>query len=64
MLKGKLLSGERLETIASQEESLYYIARLEYCDNQDKCYSFTRCAELGDTGFVEALVYCGTREGP
>ena len=58
-----LLSRKQLETIVSTEESLYFIARLEYCDIQDNCYYFMRCAELGDTGFVGVLTYCGTRLG-
>ena len=57
------LSQQQIKTILSTEESLYFIARLEYCDIQDDCYYFMRCAEVGDTGFVEALVYCGTRSG-
>ena len=57
------LSRQQIKTILSREESLYFIARLEYCDIQDDCYYFIRCAEVGNTGFVEALVYCGTRTG-
>ena len=55
------LTRKQLERILSPEESLYFIARLEYCDTQDNCYYFMRCAEVGDTGVIEALVYCGTR---
>ncbi len=62
-LSTPLLSQKRLETIISTEESRYVIARLEYCDLQDNCYYFMRCAELGDTGFVGVLSYCGTRLG-
>ena len=57
------LSQQQIKTILSTEESLYFIARLEYCDTQDHCYYFMRCAEVGDTGFGRALVYCGTRSG-
>ena len=61
------LSPERLKTIASGiisgEKSFYVIARLEYCDNQDKCYSYTKCAEIGG-GFVEVVAYCGTSDPP
>ena len=62
-LLGQPLSKQQIKTILSTEESLYFIARLEYCDIQDDCYYFMRCAELGDTGFVQVLVYCGTRSG-
>lgn len=57
------LSQQQIKTILSKEESLYFVVRLEYCDAQDSCYYFMRCAEVGDTGFVSALVYCGTRSG-
>ena len=57
------LSKQQLKTIAATKTSLYFIARLEYCDIRDNCYYFMRCAEIGDTGFVQALVYCGTRSG-
>ena len=57
------LSRQRLETIVSTEESPYVIARLEYCDIQDDCYYFMRCAELGRTESGKVLVYCGTRSG-
>ena len=60
---GAFLTQHQIGTILSKEESLYFVARLEYCDNQDNCYFFMRCAEVGDTGFVHALVYCGTRSG-
>ena len=57
------LSRKQIETILSTEESLYFIARLEYCDSQDNCHYFMRCAELGG-GFVNVLSYCGTRVSP
>ncbi len=57
------LSQQQLKRIVSTEESLYFIWRLEYCNIQNDCYYFMRCAEVGNTGFVEALVYCGTRSG-
>ena len=57
------LSRQQIKTILSTEESLYFIGRLEYCDIEDDCYYFMRCAEVGDTGFAQALVYCGTRSG-
>ena len=58
-----ILSPTHLERIRSKEESYYFLARLEYCDSQDNCYYFMRCAELGDTGFVDTLAYCGSRSG-
>ena len=58
-----LLSQQQLKRIVSTEESLYSIWRLEYCSIQNDCYYFMRCAEVGNTGFVSALVYCGTRSG-
>ncbi|MDE0149520.1 MAG: hypothetical protein OXM58_14205 [Rhodospirillaceae bacterium] len=57
------LSRQQIKTIISADKSLYFIARLEYCDINDYCYYFMRCAEIGDSGFVQALVYCGTRSG-
>ena len=44
---GQALSPKQIETIISKEESLYFIARLEYCDIQRDCHYFMRCAELG-----------------
>ena len=60
---GVPLSQQQIKTILSTEESLYFIGRLEYCDIEDDCYYFMRCAEVGDTGFARPLVYCGTRSG-
>ena len=59
-----LLLQQNFDIIDSKEESLYYIGRLEYCDLQDNCYYFMRCAELGNTEFIGMLPYCGTREDP
>ena len=60
---GKTFSQQHTKTILSTEESLYFVARLEYCDIQDNCYYFMRCAELGDTRFGRMVTYCGTRSG-
>ena len=56
------LTHQQFETILSEKESLYFIARLEYCDVQNECYYFMRCAELGSSG-IAVLTYCGTRTG-
>ena len=55
------LSRQQIKTILSTEESLYFIARLEYCGMRGDCYYFMRCAEMSGTGHPEVLVYCGTR---
>ena len=57
------LSQQQIKTILSAEESLYIIVRLEYCDVNDDCYYFIRCAEVGNIELFQALVYCGTRLG-
>ena len=56
------LSSQQLAVIVSQQQSLYVIARLDYCDIYGECRYFIRCAELGNRpgGIV---TYCGTRVG-
>ena len=58
-----VISPTHMERIRSKEESYYFIGRLEYCDYQDNCYYFMKCAEVGDTGFFNDILYCGTRLG-
>ena len=55
------LNRQQLATIVSEQESLYFIARLEYCDIYGKCRYFMRCAELGNR--PDIVTYCGTRIG-
>ena len=55
------LSPQQLATIVSEQSSLYFIARLEYCDIYDECRYFMRCAEL-DNG-SQLVTYCGTSIG-
>lgn len=47
--------------IASEELSLYFIGRLEYCDIYDNCRYFMRCAELNNR--LSNVTYCGTAIG-
>lgn len=55
------LTQNQLAIMQSSRVSLYFVARLEYCDIYGECRYFMRCAELSDRlGFVS---YCGTRVG-
>ena len=56
-----VLSQERLRTVVSTRDSLYFVARLEYCDVYGDCRYFMRCAELGKQPGV--VTYCGTHVG-
>ncbi len=56
-----VLSETRLRTVASRDESLYFVGRLEYCDVYGECWYFMRCAEFGHQPGV--ISYCGTRVG-
>ena len=52
------LSRQRVETMLSQEASLFIVARLEYCDVYGHCHYFMRCAEFGRyVGIVTLLRY-------
>ena len=52
------LTRQQLVNIVSLEQSLYFIARLEYCDIYDECRYFMRCAEVGKK--FSLVTYCGT----
>ena len=56
-----VLSQERLGTVVSRQDSLYFVGRLEYCDVYGDCRYFMRCAELGNQPGV--VTYCGTHVG-
>ena len=56
-----VLSEMRMRTIVSEEKSLYFVGRLEYCDVYGACRYFMRCAEFGHQPGV--ITYCGTRLG-
>ena len=58
---GDPLTRQQLETIVADQESLYVIGRLEYCDIYGDCRYFMRCAELGRR--ENLVVYCGTSIG-
>ena len=55
------LARDQIATIVAEPESLYFIARLEYCDIYGECRYFMRCAELGN--HPSLVTYCGTRIG-
>lgn len=55
------LSRQQIATIVSENDSLYVVARLEYCDIYGDCRYFMRCAELGNGS--QLVTYCGTRIG-
>ena len=55
------LNREQIAAIVSESESLYFIARLEYCDIYGECRYFIRCAELDNRPSL--VTYCGTRIG-
>ena len=40
------LTRQQIATVLSQQTSLYFIERLEYCDIYGECRYFMRCAEL------------------
>ena len=52
---------QQLATIVSEEQSLYFIGRLEYCDIYGVCRYFMRCAEMGNR--PNLVSYCGTQIG-
>ena len=56
-----LLSPQQLALIVSGQQSLYFIAKLDYCDIYGECRYFMRCAELGNRPGI--VTYCGTRAG-
>ena len=60
-ISSDVLSQARLKAVISRQESLYFVARLEYCDVYGACRYFMRCAELGHQPGV--ITYCGTRIG-
>ena len=51
----------QLVTIVSEQQSLYFIGRLEYCDIYGACRYFMRCAEIGRR--PDLVTYCGTEIG-
>ena len=55
------LSPQQLSVVVSPQQSLYFIARLDYCDIYGECRYFIRCAELGNR--PQIVTYCGTRVG-
>ena len=55
------LTRQQRAVIQSQQESLYVIVRLEYCDIFETCHYFLRCAELGH--YTDRPSYCGTYIG-
>ena len=52
------LTQQQLSRIVSPDESLYFVARMEYCDIYGACRYFMRCAEVGKR--FSLVTYCGT----
>ena len=54
---------QQLAIVGSEEQSLYFIGRVEYCDIYGACRYFMRCAEMANRSDFPVVTYCGTQIG-